>query len=129
MSVQNTEQQWYNRALKFTVPNLFEIVVVYSDTILKILTGPPEMEEDHQILGTGGPLGECSRKLISNPGNSIDVAVVHPGEPAQRKHTYTLTLWLLRTDYLIGQLSDSSPYFPSCICLILLNPLTPKALN
>ena len=25
------------------------------------------MEEDHQILGAGGPLGQCSRKLISNP--------------------------------------------------------------
>ena len=27
------------------------------------------MEEDHQLLGAGGPLGQCSRKLISNPGN------------------------------------------------------------
>ena len=33
-----------------------------------VLTGPPEMAEDHQILGTGGPLGQCSKKVISNPG-------------------------------------------------------------
>ena len=32
-----------------------------------VLTGPPEMAEDHQILGAGGPLGQCSKKLISNP--------------------------------------------------------------
>ena len=32
-----------------------------------VLTGPPEMAEDHQIFGTGGPLGQCSKKLISNP--------------------------------------------------------------
>ena len=25
------------------------------------------MEEGHHILGAGGPLGQCSRKLISNP--------------------------------------------------------------
>ena len=60
----------YNRPLKFTGPKLFESVLVYSDTILKILTRPPEMEEDHQILGVGGPLGQCSRKLISNPGQA-----------------------------------------------------------
>ena len=40
---------------------------MYSDTILKKWTGPPDIEEDHQILGAGGPLGQCSRKLISNP--------------------------------------------------------------
>ena len=45
---------------------LFEIVV-YSESILKILTGPSAMKEDHYILGAGGPLGQCSRKLISNP--------------------------------------------------------------
>ena len=44
---------------------LFEIVV-YSESILKILTGPSAMKEDHYILGAGGPLGQCSRKLISN---------------------------------------------------------------
>ena len=32
-----------------------------------VLTGPPEMAEDHHILGTGGPLGQWSKKLISNP--------------------------------------------------------------
>ena len=32
-----------------------------------VLTGPPEMAEDHQIFGTAGPLGQCSKKLISNP--------------------------------------------------------------
>ena len=26
------------------------------------------MKEDHYILGAGGPLGQCSRKLISSPG-------------------------------------------------------------
>ena len=62
--------------LKFTGPKLFEIFVVYSDKILKILTGPPEMEEDHQILGAGGPLGQCSRKLISNPVNHGDRKVI-----------------------------------------------------
>ena len=41
--------------------------VLYSDTILKILLGPPEIAQDHQILGVGGPLGQCFRKLISNP--------------------------------------------------------------
>ena len=40
---------------------------MYSDRILKILTEPPEIDEDHQILGAGGPLGQFSRKLISNP--------------------------------------------------------------
>ena len=25
------------------------------------------MEEGHQILGAGGPLGQCSRNLISSP--------------------------------------------------------------
>ena len=29
------------------------------------------MEEDHQILGAGGPMGQCSRKLISNPATSF----------------------------------------------------------
>ena len=37
-----------------------------------VLTGPPEMAEDHQILGTGGPLGQCSKKLISNPVLFVD---------------------------------------------------------
>ena len=37
-----------------------------------VLTGPPEMAENHQILGTGGPLGQCSKKLISNPEYTID---------------------------------------------------------
>ena len=46
---------------------LFEIVV-YSESILKIMTGPSAMKEDHYILVAGGPLGQCSRKLISNPG-------------------------------------------------------------
>ena len=46
---------------------LFEIVA-YSESILKILTGPSAMKEDHYILGAGGPLGLCSRKLISNHG-------------------------------------------------------------
>ena len=41
--------------------------VLFSDTILKILLGPPEIAQDHQILGVGGPLGQCFRKLISNP--------------------------------------------------------------
>ena len=40
---------------------------MYSDTIFKKWTAPPDIEEDHQILGAGGPLGQCSRKLISNP--------------------------------------------------------------
>ena len=51
---------------------MFESVVVYSDTVLKVLTGPPEMEDNHQILGAGGPLGQCSRKLISNPAIDAD---------------------------------------------------------
>ena len=57
------------RPLKFTGPKLFKSVV-YSDTVLKILTGPPEMEEDHQILRAGGPLGQCSRNVISNHGDA-----------------------------------------------------------
>ena len=32
-----------------------------------VLTGSPEMAEDHHILGTGGPLGQCPKKFISNP--------------------------------------------------------------
>ena len=32
-----------------------------------VLAGPPEMAEDHQILGAHGPLGQCSKKVISNP--------------------------------------------------------------
>ena len=34
-----------------------------------VLTGPPEMAEDHHIFGTAGPLGQCSKKLSSNPEN------------------------------------------------------------
>ena len=45
--------------------------VVYSNTIFKNLTAPPDIEEDHQILGDGGPLGQCFRKLISNPDSTI----------------------------------------------------------
>ena len=29
------------------------------------------MKEDHYILGAGGPLGQCSRKLISNPARPL----------------------------------------------------------
>ena len=63
----------YDRPLQFPGPKLFKSVVhvVQSDTVLTILTGPPEMEGDHQILGAGGPLGQCSRKLISNPASSM----------------------------------------------------------
>ena len=49
---------------------LFEIAV-YQESILKILTGPSAMKEDHYILGAGGPLGKCSRKLISNPDHPL----------------------------------------------------------
>ena len=45
-------------ALKFTGLKLFKSVM-YLDTILKILTGPSEMEEDHQISGgwwSAGPV-------------------------------------------------------------------------
>ena len=41
-----------------------------------VLTGPPEMAEDHQIFGTAGPLGQCSKKLISNPD---DITTVQRG--------------------------------------------------
>ena len=41
--------------------------VVYSNKKNLNLTGPPDIEEAHQILGAGGPLGQCFRKLICNP--------------------------------------------------------------
>ena len=65
-SVQNSGWQWCGWPLKFPGQKICKSVV-HSGTILKNLTGPPEMEEGHQILGAGGPLGQCPRKVISNP--------------------------------------------------------------
>ena len=44
------------------------------------------MAEDHQILGAGGPLGQCSIQLISNPENLGEVLIACPTLPrgAQR---------------------------------------------
>ena len=53
---------------------LFEIVL-YSESILKILTRPSAKKEDHYILVAGGPLGQCSRKLISNPDVHVTVSL------------------------------------------------------
>ena len=41
------------------------------------------MEEDHQILGAGGPLGQCFRKLISNPQASSNWVPGSPGLPVK----------------------------------------------
>ena len=47
---------------KMTLPNI-------------VLTGPPEMAEDHQILGAGGLLGQCPKKFIFNPEYMITVGL------------------------------------------------------
>ena len=34
------------------------------------------MKEDHYILVAGGPLGQCSRKLISNPDIGVSNTIL-----------------------------------------------------
>ena len=59
------------------------------------------MEEDHQILGAGGPLGQCSRKFISNPDNHlIRMRYVH--------QVFLLAVSILKNEAFQGlQASDS----------------------
>ena len=46
------------------------------------------MAEDHQILGTGGgPLGQCSKKLISNPAMAGQPQLTAT-KPISRSHFY-----------------------------------------
>ena len=49
------------------------------------------MKEDHYILGAGGPLGQCSRKLISNPDLYCGVHS-HSSSLTLRHRTYWLSI-------------------------------------